>query len=229
MNLVLKIFIIICLPVVVWGADHKILFLGDSQSAGFLGRIIFDHLIESHSAENVNVYGVSASSPRHWGSPQKSWSGNWLCNRKGRHNTGFEIPLKSKICGADKNKSALEHLMSDATHVVFQFLGNSTQLEEEMIKRHLQNLLKKIGKRKCVFITSPPHFHVASTNKRRKEVEDLFVKTIGDQCQVSRGMSGSEIAEFSKEIENYLKDRVHLSRKGAQRFFELKVKGVLPK
>lgn len=101
----MKAFIVLGLvvfPILCFGKDVKVLYLGDSQSAGYLGRIVFDHLTKTHKAQDVDVYGISSSSPRHLGAPQASKNGGWICSRKGRHNTKFETPLGEQLCSGDR-------------------------------------------------------------------------------------------------------------------------------
>ena len=209
---------------------NQVLSIGDSQSAGYLGQIIYEAL--ESNGHGADVYGVSSSSPRHWGSPGDSWNGRWLCNRTGRHNQSFEIPLKDKICRPNKKKASLQILLEGKNYsqVIVQFLGNSAHLSKKDIVNNLNQLLDIVGKRNCLFVTSPPHFARSNgTNIKRKQVEEIFVSTIGNRCKISLGMSGSEMEKFSKDPSNYIEDKVHLSKKGARLFFDLKINKLLIK
>lgn len=211
-------------------ANYKtVLYIGDSQSAGHLGRFAFNHFKEKFEEKNIHVYGISSSSPRHWGDPGTSKNGKWICERKGRYNNQFNIPLKEKVCSGDKNHSAFHHINKvNPDLVVFQFLGNSMGFNGGYIKKKVEQLFVEIGNTDCVFITSPPYYHeLKEKNKLRLETEKHFIDAIGSRCEIVKGMNEENMRTFLLDRDHYVGDRIHLSKKGASVFFE-QIKPYLP-
>ena len=200
----------------------SVLYIGDSQSAGHLGRYVFDHLSKTFDAKDIQVYGIGSSSPRHWGDPGNTKNGEWICKRTGRFNTEFEIPLKDKICSENKDKSAFHHVNKNKPDlVIFQFLGNSMGFSGSYIKEKVKQLLDEIQGQDCIFITSPPYYKdLEEKNKIRVETEKHFKDAIGERCQFVQGMSEENLATFLLERDHYVGDKIHLSKKGAGVFFE---------
>ncbi|MFT6068187.1 MAG: hypothetical protein ACJAT2_003763 [Bacteriovoracaceae bacterium] len=200
----------------------SLLYIGDSQSEGFLGEMIYQHL--SPSIKDLNVFGFGSSSPRHWGDEQTTNNSKWLCKRKGRHNLKRSIPIKAFACKGDKSSSAFENLNSAKPDlVVFQFLGNSMGFSEKYIHSKVTKLLEALDdKQECLFITSPPYFKdLVEKNKLRVETQDYFVSAVGNRCKIIKGVSEETLNGYAFERENYLGDRIHLSKKGAAAFFEM--------
>ena len=82
---------------------------------------------------------------------------------------------------------------------------------------------------KCTFITSPPyHYSLQKENQRRALVESYFIKAIGKRCNIIQGMNSLNLENFSKRLDHYAKDRMHLTRKGAKAFFK-QIEPFLPK
>lgn len=210
-------------------AYKSVLYIGDSQSAGYLGRYVYDHLVESFDKDKIQVYGIGSSSPRHWGDPGTSKNGKWLCKRSGRFNTNFNIPLNERLCAGDENKSAFHFVnRSKPDLVVFQFLGNSMGFNGAYIKKKVKQLLDEIEGQDCIFITSPPYYKdLAEKNKLRIETEKHFKEAVGNRCQFVQGMSEENLATFLLERDHYVGDKIHLSKKGAKVFFE-QVRPFLP-
>lgn len=201
----------------------QILHIGDSQSAGYFGKILHDHLQDSERFESIRVFGIGSSSPRHWSALQKEKNGQWLCQRKGRYNQQFPIPLKEKVCSQRMEESAFTHLnKGKKDFVIFQFLGNSMGFNEEYIREKVQLLLSELSpSQECLFLTSPPYFHeLEERNELRVKTEKYFVKAIDKRCTLYRGMNRDNMNHFRYQRENYLGDRIHLSQKGAQEFFK---------
>ena len=209
--------------------SKKVLYIGDSQSAGYLGNIVYNELLKTYKADQVDVFGISSSSPRHWGDAKSSKNGTWLCGRKGRHNEKFPIPLKSKICNGKSNQAAFDYLLSQKyDHVFIQFLGNSVAFKESYIKNKVSQLVSFLDKEKCVFITTPPHYYtLAENNQKRIKVESYFIEAINGRCKVVRGMTDKNLKTFAKVRNHYQPDKKHLSLKGAEEFFK-QFKDLLP-
>jgi hypothetical protein len=207
----------------------SVLYIGDSQSAGHLGRFVFDHLSKSFEKKDIQVYGIGSSSPRHWGDPGTSKNGRWLCKRSGRFNSYFNIPLNEKLCSGDENKSAFHHVNRKKPDlVIFQFLGNSMGFNGSYIKKRVKQLLDEIEGQDCIFITSPPYYKdLAEKNKLRIETEKHFKDAVGERCQFVQGMSEENLSTFLLESDHYVGDKIHLSKKGASVFFE-QVRPFLP-
>jgi hypothetical protein len=200
----------------------SVLYIGDSQSAGHLGRHIFDHLSKSFEDKDIQIYGVGSSSPRHWADPGMSKNGQWLCKRSGRFNTQFNIPLKDKICSENKEYSAFQYINRKKPDlVIFQFLGNSMGFNGNYIKKKVKRLLEEIDGQDCIFITSPPYYkELTEKNKLRVETERHFKNAVGERCQFIQGMSEENLSSFLLERDHYVGDKIHLSKQGARVFFE---------
>ncbi|PIP94440.1 MAG: hypothetical protein COW00_16560 [Bdellovibrio sp. CG12_big_fil_rev_8_21_14_0_65_39_13] len=202
--------------------NNEVLFVGDSQTAGALGELVHEHLKNHLPVESFEVYGIGSSSPRHWGKARNSKDGQWLCNRKGRYNASYEIPLKKKLCKGPEDQSIFSYINRfNSNLVVFQFLGNSVGFSESQIKKNINELLSSLGNQDCLFITSPPHYiELEEKNKVRLETEKYFLNAIGSRCRVIRGMSEENLKFFQYQRDYYLNDKIHLSKIGAQVFFE---------
>ncbi|MBT7611007.1 MAG: SGNH/GDSL hydrolase family protein [Bacteriovoracaceae bacterium] len=218
----MKTLIILLLLISSSHAEDSIVYIGDSQSVGHLGKFIYNHLKRSSPNKEIHVYGIGSSSPRHWSAPINSKNGSWLCERSGRYNDQRNIPLRSKVCQGDNSKSALSYLVQDKPEwVIFQFLGNSVGFNEFYISKKVKQMLAQIGDQKCLFITSPPYFHaLVERNKLRFKTEQYFLKAIAKRCEVAQGMTEQNFNIFSKDSGHYLKDKIHLSFKGAEIFFK---------
>jgi hypothetical protein len=222
--------------------NSTILYIGDSQSAGFLGGLVFHELSNRFKEEHINVYGVGSSSPRHWADSIKGKSGKWLCDskRRGRFNKNYQIDLKSRICNVKGNESIYGSLNSKKPdYVVFQFLGNSMNQSNKSIDRNIKSLLGNLGNQECLFVTSPPFYHgdvnpnktnlskvekkyisLIEKNKHRLVTENRIINAVDGRCTIVRGMIGNDMIKFSHDRENYAGDAIHLSRKGAANFLK---------
>ena len=214
-----------------YSQDTKVLYIGDSQTEGFLGGYAFHYLKENFSESEINIFGVGSSSPRHWSSEKGSRNGKWLCERRGRHNSSTSIPLKDTICsGSSDGESIFSHLNKDKPRfVIFQFLGNSMGFSKVSIKRSINRLLKNLDNQDCLFVTSPPYYHeLKERNQLRLQTEEFFIEAIGERCEIYRGMSEENLRVFASNRSFYARDLIHLSRRGALAFFH-QFKNRLPK
>ena len=207
----------------------SVLYIGDSQSAGYLGGIIHQHLLKNFQERDIFLYGIGSSSPRHWSATKDEKSGKWLCSRKGRFNGSKGIPLNEKICRGEKENMIYSYLNRNKTdYVIFQFLGNSMGFNGPFIKEKVTKLLNDLGNQDCLFITSPPYYHeLKDKNILRKQTEEHFLAAIQDRCRVVKGMTDENLKGFANDRENYLGDKIHLSSKGADEFFK-QIKPQLP-
>lgn len=210
-------------------SQSGLLFIGDSQTAGNLGKFSYEYLTTKFDSSELEVYGVGGSSPRHWSSDQKAKDGKWLCSQKGRVNGNINVSMKKNICSGPEEQMIYSYLnRKKADFVVFQFLGNSMGFSQEFIKSNVDKLLSELGNQDCLFITSPPYYYeLSEKNKLRKTTEDYLIKAIDNRCIVYAGMTDENLKVFAYDRENYLSDRIHLSLKGAQTFFE-QFKSMLP-
>ena len=72
-----------------------------------------------------------------------------------------------------------------------------------------------------MFITSPPNYiEREAKNKIRFRAQSYFLEAIGDRCKVVKGMTEENMKNFATVRENYAKDKVHMSTRGARAFFE---------
>ena len=201
----------------------KVLHIGDSQTAGYFGKFLYEHFKKEGHFESIRVFGVGSSSPRHWSAPQQEKNGQWLCERKGRLNLQFEVPLKDSICPKEPEVSAFSLLNKEKdSFVIFQFLGNSMGFSEDYIKSKIQILLSELSPtQECLFITSPPYYHeLEERNQLRTKTEEFFISAIGDRCTIYRGMNQDNMNTFRYQRDHYLGDRIHLSQKGALNFYK---------
>jgi lysophospholipase L1-like esterase len=203
----------------------SVLYIGDSQSASYLGGIIHKHLLKNFEERDIYLYGVGSSSPRHWSATRNEKGGKWLCSRKGRFNGSKGIPLNEKICRGEKENMIYSYLnLKKPDYVIFQFLGNSMGFNGPYIKEKITKLLNQ----DCLFITSPPYFHeLKDKNLLRKQTENYFLAAIKDRCRLVSGMTDENLKGFAKDRDNYLGDKIHLSSKGADEFFK-QIKPQLP-
>lgn len=203
---------------------NSVLYIGDSQSEGYLGGMVYRHLNEVSKVKNIRLFGIGSSSPRHWGDSRDSKNSKWLCKRSGRKNDRSRVPMKDEICAGINNESAFSFLNAKKNDfVVFQFLGNSMGFNENYINEKIGNLLNDLGnEQQCLFITSPPYFKdLVERNELRQKTQDFFLKAIGSRCKVVKGITDLTLQTYARERDNYLGDRIHLSKKGAATFFEL--------
>lgn len=207
----------------------KVLFIGDSQTAGNLGKFTYQHLREKYSNSEIELYGIGGSSPRHWSASPREKEGQWLCSQHGRINGKSNVKMKDHVCRGNANEMIYAHLNRKKTeYVVFQFLGNSMGFSQQQITEKVQLLLGQLDGQECLFITSPPFYHeLEEKNKLRKTTEDYFINAIGNRCKIYAGMSKENFEIFAHDLENYLDDRIHLSEKGAETF-ALQFKDLLP-
>ncbi len=199
----------------------SLLYIGDSQTAGFLGQMVFDKVSSVLKPEDIRVYGVSSSSPRHWAGSPNSKSGAWLCRQKGRINDQRGTKLRSRICNnTDQNLPIFTHINSlKPKYVVFQFLGNSVNFDKAFVQRKVTSLLRNLDNQKCLFITSPPHyFEREKSNKARVLTENYIAEAVGSRCLFSKGMTKENLEVFSKNRSFYARDKIHLTRAGATEF-----------
>ncbi len=200
----------------------SLLYIGDSQSEGFLGELVYKHL--SPNVKDLNVFGFGSSSPRHWGDELKSKNSKWLCKRKGRHNLNRSIAIKPFACTGSSRTSAFENLNSEKPDfVVFQFLGNSMGFNKKYINSKVTKLLTSLDdKQQCLFITSPPYYKdLVEKNELRVTTQEYFIEAIGSRCKIIKGVNEETLKGYAFDRENYLGDRIHLSKKGAAAFFEM--------
>ena len=219
------------------GCTHKdrapssvksLLYIGDSQSEGYLGALVYNHL-RGHIQE-LNVFGFGSSSPRHWGDHQNSKNSKWLCKRKGRHNLKSSIIIKPFACVSPKENSAFINLnKTKPDFVVFQFLGNSMGFNENYINGNVNNLLNDLDeKQQCLFVTSPPYYKdLVEKNILREKTQEFFIEAIGSRCKIVKGVNQESLKGYAYDRDNYLGDRIHLSKKGAAALFEM-IKSSLP-
>jgi len=222
--------------------NRAVLYIGDSQSAGPLGKVVYEHLQKKIDASDINLYGVGSSSPRHWGSnrtsPQFGEYNEWLCDpkRKARVGLAQRVSTQASICKRNSRESVFSNLNVERPgFVIFQFLGNSMRMSDEMIVNRIQNLLAKLDdSQKCLWITSPPYYRglgdkFETRNKRRAETEAIFVQAIGDRCDVFRGMQDDNWERFAQTYEYYYSkdetgrirgDGMHFNTQGARAFYE---------
>lgn len=210
-------------------SQSRILFIGDSQTAGNLGKFSYEYLRTHFSESEIELYGIGSSSPRHWASTSVEKDGQWLCSQKGRINGKTNESMTEKACSGPANQSIYSHLnRKKSDYVIFQFLGNSMGFSQEHISEKINSLLNELGNQECLFITSPPfYYELEEKNKLRKTTEDYFIKAIGNRCKVFAGMSKENFEGFAVDKKNYLGDRIHLSEKGAETFFK-QFKDLLP-
>ena len=207
---------------------QSLLYIGDSQSEGYLGGMVYKHL--SPNIRDLNVFGFGSSSPRHWWDEQTTNNSKWLCKRKGRHNLKGNIKIKGKACIGDEKSSAFENLNKNKPDfVVFQFLGNSMGFNKDYIHSKVKKLLDALDeKQQCLFITSPPYYKdLVEKNKLRVETQEFFIEAIGSRCKMVKGVTEETLNGYAFDRENYLGYRIHLSKKGAAAFFEM-IKSSLP-
>ena len=140
-KLVLSLLLTSILSPICFSKESSVLYIGDSQSAGHLGRNVYKHLNKTFEGNNIELFGISSSSPRHWGAIKTSKNGVWICDRVGRHNLSYEIPLFTNICIGEDDQSAFGYLNSfKPEYVIFQFLGNSAALDKNSIKKRCSAL-----------------------------------------------------------------------------------------
>jgi hypothetical protein len=204
-------------------SDQSLLWIGDSQTAGSLGKLFYDHYIESKDYNQVHVYGVPSSSPRHWSSVSWKKSGSWLCNMKGRHNNKHWIPLKKEICPSDPDQSIYAHLIEKhrPSHVVFQFLGNSMGRSKTFITEKVGALLSSLSEdQHCTFITSPPYYKtLVERNELRAKTQEYFLDAIKERCDLVVGVTDETMKSFATQRSYFAKDKIHLSKEGAKVFY----------
>ncbi len=203
---------------------NSILYIGDSQSEGYLGGMVFEHLDKISKVKKINLYGVGSSSPRHWGDKRSSKNSKWLCKRKGRKNSSSRVPMKGEICLSTNGESAFGYLNRDKPGlVIFQFLGNSMGFNQNYISEKVGNLLGALtDEQQCLFITSPPYYKdLVEKNKLRVETQEFFIGAIGSRCKVVKGVTKESLQTYAHDRDNYLGDRIHLSKKGASEFFKM--------
>lgn len=225
---------------------ETVLHIGDSQSEGYLGRVLHNHYNKEFKKENIRVYGVASSSPRHWANLRNTDFGSWLCQvRTGRFNLKIYKDISKKICDGSFKQSAFEYVNQHKPDVVtFQFLGNSMNRDYAEVRGNVRKLLGQLGReQRCIFITSSPHYvFFKESNKGRVELEREYIKAIGDRCEIAKGMEEKNLERFSTTARNYGKmrkrsldgkkveipgDGKHLSLTGAKTFYGL-IKHKLP-
>lgn len=202
---------------------QRILYIGDSFSAGYLGGYVYEHLKQKVGTNgDVNLYGVVSSSPRHWAPVKNSQGAKWLCRQEGRKNASYPTNVKKSICPKRRKNSPISHLMQahNPHTVIFQFLGNSMGMSERGIINNVTNLIDQIDGAKCYFILSPPyHQSIDSQNAKRKLTSERFIKAIAGRCEIYNGMDEANLPQFKAERDHYAGDKKHLSRTGARVFF----------
>lgn len=201
----------------------NILFIGDSQTEGYLGEIVYNYLKKSPYVKNVNVYGVGSSSPRHWQQNITTKYSKWLQKRTARLNDG-----RYKMNGAMKPNSNQSLFMTlNQRHnpdlVVFQFLGNSMMMSKNFIINNVRGLLSQLkDSQECIYISSPPYYmDMPEKNQKRAETQEYFLEAIGSRCRVLKGINEDSLRNFATKREYFIKDKIHLTRDGAQEFFKL--------
>lgn len=202
----------------------SVLYIGDSQSEGYLGGLVYKHLKDISKVQDIRLFGIGSSSPRHWGDPRSSKNSMWLCKRSGRMNDKSRIPMNDKICAGTEGESSFSFLNKTKSDlVIFQFLGNSMGFNETYIQNKIENLLSALNQeQECLFITSPPYYKsLKEKNKLRSKTQEFFLSAIGSRCRVVKGVSEETLATYAKQRDNYLGDKIHLSKKGANEFFKM--------
>lgn len=132
--------------------------------------------------------------------------------------------MKKEICAGTKGESSFSYLNSKKSDlVIFQFLGNSMGFNESYINKKVNLLLSELSQeQQCLFITSPPYYKdLVSKNELRATTQEFFIKAIGSRCRVVKGITEHSLQNYAHQRDNYLGDRIHLSKKGAQEFFKL--------
>lgn len=211
-------------------STQSVLYIGDSQSEGYLGGIIYEHLKKVSQVPKIKLIGVGSSSPRHWGDNRSSKNSKWLCKRSGRLNNKSAVKMKKVICDYSDQKPIFTKLNENNPDlVIFQFLGNSMGFNESYISKKIGNLLGALAdSQQCLFITSPPYYKdLVEKNKLRIKTQDYFVKAIGNRCTIIKGVTEETLKDYAFKRENFLGDRIHLSKKGALAFFDM-IKQDLP-
>ena len=204
--------------------QESVLFIGDSQTEGYLGEMTYDFLMDDKRVGKIALYGVGSSSPRHWADARGSKNSEWLCQRKARYNNQLRVNLTQNLCPPNKEGSIFQHLNEKKPElVVFQFLGNSMGFSESYINDKVQMLFAKMeDHQRCLFITSPPYYkELVEKNKLRLKTQDYIAKAAGSRCKIILGYTNTSYPKFAMERDNYLSDRIHLSKKGALLFFNM--------
>ena len=214
----------------------RILHIGDSQTKGPFGKLLFDHL--STRGNEVHVLGVSSSSPRHWASVKGERASNWLCKQTSRYNDSTyksHISMKDSLCldrlpNESVFKKSLDSYRPDL--VIFQFLGNSMGRSQKKIKKSIHALLNTLSDEQgCIFITSPPYYKdLVERNKKRAQTHSYFLDALSSfsdepRCDVIEGFkmpSFSSQSDYFYTIKNGKKrgDGMHFNKKGARRYLD---------
>lgn len=205
-------------------ANERLLFIGDSQTEGFLGNIVHQHLQRNSSFKDIKVIGIGGSSPRHWADKKDTRSAQWLCERSGRIDQNRGIKMAPVLCPQGSNSSAFEVINSENTKfVVFQFLGNSMGRSEEFIKQKVEAMFSVLrADQKCLFTTSPPYYKdLTERNTLRRTTQEYILSAIQGRCEVVVGFTDETLQSFATKREYYLEDKIHLTQKGAMAFFEM--------
>ncbi|MCP4911683.1 MAG: hypothetical protein GY909_01080 [Oligoflexia bacterium] len=220
----MKLILIFLVVSIATSANDRLLFIGDSQTEGFLGNIVHQHLKRNSTYKDIKVIGVGGSSPRHWADKKDSRSAQWLCERTGRVDQNSNIPMAPLLCPQGSSSSAFEVINSESTmYVIFQFLGNSMGRSEDFIKSKVESLLGSLrSDQKCLFTTSPPYFkELTERNILRRRTQDYIVSAIQGRCDVVIGFTDETLNNFASKRDYYLEDKIHLTYKGAMAFFEM--------
>jgi|GEM_PF-3165556 len=211
---------------------QTVLWIGDSQTHGNLGKLVYPLMTSKYGESNIELYGVGSSSPRHWSQTRSANSEHfdWMCDqwRYGRINKSGNGPVKGTLCetaeGAliPEGLSVFDHVnRSKPDLVVFQFLGNSMGWSQEAINQNVGNLLKSLDDRQeCIFISSPPFLaELVEANVLRAQTELFLANAVGDRCHFVYGM---QVASNMRDVRSfYNDDRIHLSPSGAEHFYNL--------
>jgi len=190
----------------------SVLYIGDSQSAGPLGALVYEHLQQNFHDDDIRLYGVGSSSPRHWASLLSSQDNRkymkWLCSKKrrGRIALKTKVFMQNTLCGGSGDESVFSYLnQGQPDLVVFQFLGNSMKVQPLEIRNHIHNLLGQLGEgQKCLWITSPPYYRGANgkftkRNQKRVATEDVFVEAI-ESAFVHRFGGAVEVVSVDESV-----------------------------
>ncbi|NCN42172.1 SGNH/GDSL hydrolase family protein [bacterium] len=198
----------------------EVLHIGDSQTDLDFGKKMYGFLTSIYSKKEVQVLGVSSSSPRHWASRKGEGDAVWLCSQFGRVGGRTKVRMQGELCDRQEFASPFAEANRDTPkHVFFQFLGNSMWLTPKQIKKNVKLLLGHLkDTQKCFFMTSPPyHLSLGEKNELRLKTEEYVVQAVGGRCTVFRGMTLDQLAQDNA---NYHSDLVHLNASGAEKFLE---------
>ncbi|NQZ00495.1 MAG: SGNH/GDSL hydrolase family protein [Bdellovibrionales bacterium] len=219
-----------------------VLLLGDSQTEGQYGTYLRNLLSDlsrgpgacegiTSQTNDVSLYAVGSSSPRHWNDTgRRDGRGSWFCSSSRRMR--MHLPGQSsqevranRLC--EDGRSPFQGLIrqTDPDVVVMTFGVNSIGFRST-VRERVETMLSQLPPNMpCLFVASPPSVlgnHQATEDQIAQALQNFnATRTANGQetCAFIPGRTATNVNRFEANRGRYLAgDGYHLQEEGAQYF-----------